>query len=157
MSFYTPILMAFPFSFITDFLEKYVFKDWEFLKYLIVLIVIDTLVSWIYHIFFIKDFSSKGFGMIVVKLIVYGSIMIVSHVMGSFTINNMPQETFTWFRSLVLTALIVREGLSIIENAGKIYPAGIPVWIRKYLKDFDEHGQAIRPDLNNNNNKQESV
>lgn len=148
-SFTGPLLLAIPFSFITDSVEKYIFKDWEFLKFLVVLIILDTLLSWVYHIFFAQDFSSKGFGMIFVKLLTYGSLMIVGHVMGGFTINNLPQETFTWFRSLILTALIVREALSIVENTGKIYPQGVPLWIRKYLKDFDEHGSAIRPNKNN--------
>lgn len=151
-SFIYPLLFALPLSFFVDGIEKYIFKDWEFLKFLVVLIALDTLLSWIYHIFFTQDFSSKGFGMIFVKLITYGALMIVGHVMGSFSINNLPQETFTWFRSLILTALLVREALSIVENTGKIYPQGVPLWIRKYLKDFDEHGFAIRP----NNNKEEN-
>ena len=87
MSLYFPVLLSIPISFsnTTSFIEKYVFRDWEFLKYLMILIVIDTLVSWVYHIKN-KDFSSKGFSMIITKLFIYSAILIVSHVMGNFTV-----------------------------------------------------------------------
>jgi phage-related holin len=143
-SFFYPLLMAIPLSPIVDWIEKYMFKDWEFVKYLIVLITIDTIVSWTYHLIH-KDFSSKGFAMIFMKLLVYTSLLIVAHVLGSFTIDGQPNNTFTWFRSLMCTALLVREAISIVENVGKINPELVPVWIRKYLKDFDENGFAKKP------------
>ena len=64
---------------IVDWIEKYIFRDWEFLKFLVVLIVIDTLVSWVFHLRK-KDFSSKGFAMIMTKLFVYSCLLIVAHV-----------------------------------------------------------------------------
>jgi phage-related holin len=119
--------------------KKYIFRDWEFLKFLVVLIVIDTLVSWVFHLRK-KDFSSKGFAMIMTKLFVYSCLLIVAHVLGGYTIDGQVTTTFTWFRSLMSTALIVRESVSIVENAGKISPNLVPSWIRKYLRDFDENG-----------------
>ena len=60
-SFYFPVLLSIPISFsnTASFIEQYVFRDWEFLKYLMILVVVDTLVSWVFHLKN-KDFSSKG-------------------------------------------------------------------------------------------------
>lgn len=61
-SFYFPIFLSLPLSFVstTAFIEEYIFSDWEFLKYLMILIIVDTIISWVYHLKN-KDFSSKGF------------------------------------------------------------------------------------------------
>ena len=146
-SFCYPLLVAIPLSPIVDWIEKYIFRDWEFLKFLVVLIVIDTLVSWVFHLRK-KDFSSKGFAMIMTKLFVYSCLLIVAHVLGRYTIDGQVTTTFTWFRSLMSTALIVRESVSIVENAGKISPNLVPSWIRKYLRDFDENGFLKMKDKN---------
>lgn len=146
-SFFFPLLVAIPLSPIIDWIEKYIYKDWEFLKFLVVLIVIDTIISWIYHIIH-KDFSSKGFGMILIKLIIYGALLVIAHVLGNYTIDGQTTTTFTWFRSLMCTALLVRESISIIENIGKLNANLVPLWIRKYLKDFDEHGFVKNPQNN---------
>lgn len=146
-SYVLPLIVAIPISPIVDLTEKYLFKDWEFLKFLVVLIIIDTIISWIYHILH-KDFSSKGIGMIFIKLIVYAALLIVGHVLGNYTIDGHASETFTWFRSLMCTALLVRESISIIENVGKLNPNLVPLQIRKILKDFDENGR-VNVDLKN--------
>ena len=146
-SFCYPLLVAIPLSPIVDWIEKYIFRDWEFLKFLVVLIVIDTLVSWVFHLTK-KDFSSKGFAMIITKLFVYSCLLIVAHVLGGYTIDGQITTTFTWFRSLMSTALIVRESVSIVENAGKISPNLVPSWVRKYLRDFDENGFLKMKDKN---------
>lgn len=141
MSLYFPVLLSIPISFsnTASFIEKYVFRDWEFLKYLMILIVIDTLVSWVYHIKN-KDFSSKGFSMIITKLFIYSAILIVSHVMGNFTVEGGNVEIYAWFRAVVCNALIIRESISIVENAARVSPTLVPQRIRKYLSDFDEFG-----------------
>ena len=147
-SFYLPIILSIPLSFstTTSFIEQYVFRDWEFLKYLMILVVIDTIVSWIYHLKN-KDFSSKGFGMIAIKLIIYSSLLIVSHVIGNFTVEGGSIESYTWFRSVVCNALIIRESISIVENASKLYPGLVPQRIKKYLDDFDENGSLKKKEV----------
>lgn len=147
-SFYLPIILSIPLSFSTtaSFIEQYVFRDWEFLKYLMILVVIDTVVSWIYHLKN-KDFSSKGFGMIAIKLIIYSSLLIVSHVIGNFTVEGGSIESYTWFRSVVCNALIIRESISIVENASKLYPGLVPQRIKKYLDDFDENGSLKKKEV----------
>lgn len=136
-----PLLLSVPLSCasVTAFIEKYVYNDWEFLKYLMILIIIDTVISWIYHLKQ-KDFSSKGFGTIFIKILIYSGMLIVSHVIGNFTVEGGNVEIYTWFRSVVCNALIIRESISIIENSAKISPTLVPARIRKYLVDFDENG-----------------
>lgn len=140
-SFYFPVLLSIPISFsnTASFIEQYMFRDWEFLKYLMILVVVDTLVSWVFHLKN-KDFSSKGFGMIAMKLIIYGALLIVSHVLGNFTIEGGSVESYTWFKSVVCNALIIRESISIVENTSKLCPNLVPSQIKKYLADFDENG-----------------
>lgn len=147
-SYMYPLLLAVPISPIVHWFEKYVFHDWEFIKYLVVLIVIDTLISWIYHIRE-KDFSSKGFGMILTKLFSYTALLSLGHILSSYTIKNDEITTFTWINSLICTSLLIREGISIIENVSKLNSNLVPTWLRKLLRDFDENGFINRP-----NNKQ---
>ena len=140
-SFYIPFLLSAPLSCVsvTTFIEKYVYNDWEFLKYLMILIIIDTIISWFYHLKK-KDFSSKGFGMIFMKILIYSGLLIISHVIGNFTVEGGNVEHYAWFRSVVCNALIIRESISIIENSAKITPTLVPTRVRKYLADFDENG-----------------
>lgn len=78
--------------------------------------------------------------MIITKLFIYSAILIVSHVMGNFTVEGGNVEIYAWFRAVVCNALIIRESISIVENAAKVSPTLVPQRIRKYLSDFDEFG-----------------
>ena len=116
MSFYIPIVVAIPITPFVGWFEKYVFGDWEFLKFLVVLMIVDTLIGFLHHIKK-KDFSVEGFE----KILIIGG--------------------FEWFRVTICTALIVREALSILNNIQKVYPNVLPPRIRKYLKYYDETGE----------------
>ena len=130
--------IAFPLNVIlnVDFFKTYVFSDWEFVKWLAVLMVVDTFLGLLKH-WFARDISSKGYGMVGKKLIVYSAVMILAHVLSSFTVNNQPVTTLEWFGSFGCTVLMVREGLSIIENIEAILPGFFPKSIVSRLKDFD--------------------
>lgn len=143
-SFMYPLLFALPISPFVNWIEKYVFHDWEFVKYLIIMICIDTAISWVYHIKE-KDFSSKGFGMIFVKLFSYFALLSVGHVLSSYTVDGNASETFSWINSLICTSLLIRESISIVENVSKLNPNLVPLWLRKVLKDFDENGCINKP------------
>ena len=52
--------MALPIAPILEFIEKYVFGDWEFVKFLIVLVVIDTVLGFIKN-FMEHDIISREF------------------------------------------------------------------------------------------------
>lgn len=129
--------LSFP---IFKIVEKYFFADWEFLKFLFVLVIGDTVLGFYKH-FKHKTLSSKAWGKIINKLISYGSLLIVSHVLGSFTIKGETIHSFGWLHTLVFASLMVKEGISIIENIGAINENLVPKWLLKKLKEFDKNGK----------------
>ena len=44
-SYYWPFVIAIPIAPIMDWIEKYLWNDWEFLNWLVIFIVIDTMTS----------------------------------------------------------------------------------------------------------------
>ena len=56
-------LIALPLSPLLELFERYVFGDWEFVKWLIVLVCVDTVLGFVKHWLSI-DISSKAYGMI---------------------------------------------------------------------------------------------
>lgn len=132
------IMLSVPFSMITGFFEKYIFSDWEFVKWLIVLMAVDTVLGFIKH-FIRNDISSRAWGMILKKIIIYSSVLALTHVLSNFCVAGIQVDSFLWFRTFACTALIVREGLSIIENIEEIYPGFFPSWVVKRFKEFDSN------------------
>jgi len=139
-SFALPCVVAAPASLVLDMFQKYIFSDWEFLRFLIVFMALDTLVSWWYHILK-KTFSSRGFSQLFVKIITYSILLILAHGFAAYTVGGETFEPLKWFRAFICTALLVREGISIVENLNKIKPGIIPTTISKYMKDFNEKGE----------------
>lgn len=140
MSFMYPILIAVPISPLILWFEKYVFNDWEFVKFLVVLMVVDTILGFAFHLKK-HDISLEGFEKIIIKLLSYGAALIVAHNLSSFTIAGDPVSSFNWFRALICTALMVREGLSIFKMIDRLSPGLISPRIKKYLKYYDEEGE----------------
>lgn len=129
---------------VIQFLEYFVFNDWEFLGFMVILIVIDTILGF-WRGLKDKCISSKGFGMIFRKLFVYMSLLILSHVLVNFTIEGEQSIIFLWFDDLVYSAILLRESISILENVAIIYPNTISIKILEKLKDFDLNGKVKSP------------
>lgn len=130
------ILLSVPISPFTELFERYVFGDWEFVKWLVVLVIVDTGLGFIKH--WIKhDVSSKAYGMIAKKILVYSCVLILSHVMSNFEVAGSAVDSFVWFRYFACSALMVREALSIVENVEEICPGFFPKAIITKLKGFD--------------------
>ncbi len=121
-------------------LEKYIFGDWEYMLFLLLLIVGDTLLGF-YLAWRSHTIESRAWAKIVEKLITYFSLLIVCHILADYTIDGQKFEYFAWAKHLGYSALIVRESISIIENAGKIRPNLLPTWILKRLQKFDKTGK----------------
>lgn len=135
---FSSAIIAMPASIYLQFFNKYIFSDWDFLKYLVVLMVLDTFLGFIKH-WIVKDVSSKAYGMIAKKIMVYCAVMILANVIQGFTVNGEQQATLEWFSTFCCTMLMVREGLSIVENVEAIMPGTFPTKIIKRLKDFDSN------------------
>lgn len=126
--------------------EKYLFADWQFLWFLFVLILLDTILglwkSWKY-----QNLSSRGFAGFFEKVALYASFLILVHVLMTFTVEGKPLRVFGWINNVFYSAIVVREAISVIENIGAIKPDLIPSWILAYLKKFDSSGKLA--DLKN--------
>jgi phage-related holin len=118
------------------FIEKYFFADWDFLMFLGVLIIGDTILGFIVH-YKSKTISSNGFAKFFTKLLIYFSVLILTHVLTHYKINGVPCITFAWITQLIYTAVIIRECISILENVALINPTIIPGWITTRLKKFE--------------------
>lgn len=117
-------------------IEKYVYSDWEFLKFLFVIIAVDTVLG-IYKAIAGRNVSSKGFGMLFRKILVYCGALVATSVLVRFSVDGGVQAAFRFMDNVVFSAIMVREAISIFENIAEIEPDALPKWILKYLKRFD--------------------
>ncbi len=127
---------------INGVIEKYFFNDWEFLIFLFIMIGLDTVLGFLKH-YKRGTVSSKAWGKIISKIISYGGLLIVGHILAVFTVQGDNITSFNWIRTFVYTSLMVKEGISIIENIGAINQSFIPKWLLKKLKEFDEQGKFL--------------
>jgi hypothetical protein len=97
------------------------------------LVLLDTITGFWKHLK-LKRLSSEGWGKFVVKVIIYWMfIKLVDKLIVA--------DILEFVGDLMLSGLIVREAISVIENMGVIYPGIIPAWILKKLKDFEDDGE----------------
>ncbi|UOR06744.1 phage holin family protein [Hymenobacter aerilatus] len=122
--------------------EKYLFKDWQFLGFLSVLIMVDTFtaVGYAWHM---GTLSSRAFSRLFKKLLIYMGLLIMAHVMSSFTVNGQPNFLFQHFNWLIFISIMVREALSIVENIGAMEPSLVPPWVRRRLAALNESGPSL--------------
>lgn len=135
-----PLVLAFTWSGIAGLFNTYIFNDWSFLVYLVIMIMIDTILG-VWKAFKYGNLSSARFGGLVVKSVLYAMFLVVIHNLTNFSTNTVTTSIFQWVEELCYAALLVREAISIIENIGAIKPDLLPKWILKRLKSFDENGQ----------------
>lgn len=119
----------------TKIIETYLFSDYEFLIWLFILICLDTLTGMIYA-WKEKTFSSFGFSKVIIKVLLYAIALIVVNVLQKFTIGGSHVPVFDWIDYFLLTAMILREAISIFENIARIEPTLLPKWIVTHLKAF---------------------
>ena len=125
-----------------QFVEQYLFSDWEFLKFLLILVGIDTVLGvylgW-------KNFrlSSSTFSKLFMKMIVYLLFLVLTHILAHFTVNGEKNTLFDWFSSIAYAGIMVREGLSILENLTGINPNLLPSWVIDRLKNIDKTGPSV--------------
>ena len=129
-------LLTVPVTPILGAIDKYIFGDWEFVKFLVVVMVLDTVLGFVKH-WIRKDVSSKAWGMIGRKVIVYATVLVLAHVLCNFKIGDKVVDSFIWFRYFACSALMVREAISIIENVEEISPGFFPTWVIKKLNGFN--------------------
>jgi toxin secretion/phage lysis holin len=138
---FVALLLSLTFNPHIYFIETYLFSDWQFLKFLLILITIDTCLgvylSWMHY-----EVSSYGFAKVFQKLVVYLVFLVLIHILCHFTVYGERNTLFTWLTSLGYGGILVREGISILEHLALINPNLLPQWLIKRLKDFDHTGNT---------------
>ena len=100
--------------------ERYVFSDWDFLAYLLVMMLCD-LASGLGVA--LKDrvaVTSIGLRRTVLKCIQYGLFLIVMHVLAHFTIKGEEQIAYHYITQGAFILLMGIEGKSVLENLKKM-------------------------------------
>jgi hypothetical protein len=121
------------------FFETYVFADWQFLTFFLILQLIDTFLVF-YKAVVAKSFTTKLLGIIFQKIVIYICFLILVHILANYTIEGERNVFFGWFTAVAYSAVMVRESIAILENISSIRPELIPFWILKRLKEYDKSG-----------------
>ncbi|OUJ68667.1 bacteriophage holin [Hymenobacter crusticola] len=124
--------------------EKYLFSDWDFLSFLLVLILVDTVMG-VQRSWKLRTVSSRGFSRIFIKLCLYANMLILSHVMTHFTVRGNPNVLFQWFDYFMYSCMMAREGLSILEHIAFIEPRMVPKALRLRLAVIADEGIVAIP------------
>lgn len=137
-------IAAIPLTALTEW-TKYLVQDWEFAKWIAVLVVVDTVLGMVKHIIR-KDLSSEDFwGGFAKKIFVYIVLMILSNVLASYTVGGEAVGATSWMSRYLCIFMVVREAISILENTNAIYPI-LPKGLIKRFRDFGEKGEYIKPE-----------
>ncbi len=96
--------------------EKYFFADWQFLKYLGVLVMLDTITGVMKAVKRNEAITSYGLRRTVVKIVQYGIFLIVVHVLDNFEVKGESISFFGWIVTAAYSFLIGVEAKSVLEN-----------------------------------------
>ncbi len=129
---------------VVDFVEQYLFNDWEFLASMMTLIILDTCLG-TYRNLKQRTLSSLNFGKVLRKIILYSTLLIVTHVFRHFKVHGVEVHFFTWMDYFMYSAIMVKELISILEHISSIHPGLVPPWIIGRLKQFRETGKMDIP------------
>lgn len=104
--------------------QKYIFHDIEYLKWLMILVALDLLTGmtkvWAKDGF--NAITSKGMRMTIVKFVQYGSFLVVTNVLTSFTVNGKEASPISFVGDWAFILLILIEAKSIYENIVEMNP-----------------------------------
>lgn len=140
----TLLLSASIFAVLSELFEKYLFNDWQYLIFMVTLVAIDSVLG-AYAAYKRKELSSKGWGKIIEKLLIYFSFLVMTHVLMFVTINGQKVTLLSWLDDTLFFAILIREAISVVENAALINPGLVPKWLLAKLKSFDNDGNPTPP------------
>lgn len=141
---------AMPLSIVMYYIQKYLFDEWEFAGFLVILMVIDTLAGFIFA-WKLKKINKDNFSKVFVKAFAYAAFAITVHVLTHVKIGGNQIPFLEYVDYLALSGLIVREAISILDKLAKLSPGLVPKWLRKRLKDFDNLSGNLIDSKNNVN------
>ena len=120
------------------FFQKYLFSDWEALTYVSVAVFVDT-VTGMYAAWRVSrkgqgpPLSSSAFARLGDKMLVYGSLFVLGHVLYSFTVKGEDITLLHNFNLAAVMFMLLRETWSIIENFTKL-GIKLPSWLTNIVK-----------------------
>lgn len=130
-----------PVTIVTQGLQ-YVFQDWEFAKWIAVLVGIDTILGVWKHLVH-KDASSESFfSRFSRKIVIYVLLLMLSNAASNATIGGSTVGPMQWIGTYICVFMMVREIFSCVENIQAIYPI-FPTSFVKRLKDFNDRGEYV--------------
>lgn len=138
------LIYASVFATLSQLFEKYLFNDWQYLIFLVTIVFIDSILG-AYAAYKRQELSSRGWGKIIEKLLIYFSFLVMTHVLMFVTINGQVVTLFSWLDDTLFFAILIREAISIVENAALINPSLVPKWLLAKLKSFDNDGNPPPP------------
>ncbi|MBC6988569.1 phage holin family protein [Hymenobacter sp. BT491] len=130
--------------------QKYVFADWNFIGYLLVVFVVDTALGVWLSLKQHRHHSRQFRGMFE-KFIQYGAVLIMVHVLCEFTVDGQKNSILVMlvphFKAVMYLAVLWAEVKSIDENLRGLGFKGLPFppFLRKRLADWEETGQLAQP------------
>lgn len=130
-----------PVTIVTQGLQ-YVFQDWEFAKWIAILVGIDTVLGVWKHLVH-KDASSESFfSRFSKKIVIYVLLLMLSNIAINATIGGTVIGPMQWIGTYICVFMMVREIFSCVENIQAIYPI-FPTSFVKRLKDFNDRGEYV--------------
>lgn len=123
---------------IMAFIERYMFNDWSYLKFLVIACTLDfiTGVTKVWVVQGSAFITSKGFRDSVSKIVQYGAFIIITHVLTHFEVGGVKYIQLDWLDSAAYIALILIEGKSVYENIVAINPK--MDFLRPLIKKLDD-------------------
>jgi len=135
------LIFSLPCTLLVNVLQ-YVYRDWEFAKWIALAILIDTVVSIAKH-WLHKDISSETFwAKFAKKIFVYMMLLITSNLLSNYTVGGHVIGSTRWIGEYLCVFMLIREAISILENINAIMPI-VPKWLLRRLKDFNDNGEYI--------------
>ena len=138
----TSVIAAIFFAPFMALVQKYLINDLHLLINVFVLVVIDTIFG-IILAYKLNKISSSGFGKLIKKMLIYILIIIA---MKQGHINHPESAVRTlmeWVDGWVYAAIIIRELLSIFENAAMLGYFNVPKIIKEKLELIIEEGPEV--------------
>lgn len=126
--------------------EKYFFSDWDYARFLVSAIVIDTILG-IYKNFKLATLDWGAFDRFFAKIVAYCSALAAVHILSEFTIKNENQGVFDWLTIIVYTSVMVLEARSIFKHINQIYPNQL---VQAIIDFFDSILKKQQEKLKNN-------
>lgn len=128
-------------------IETYIYNDWDFLVWVIIMVGLD----WIWAVYLAwktKSISAEGFKKGGEKLAQYATLLILGHILYNVRSGGAQMVAFSYMTLLIHGYIITLESISILEKQAAINPRLVPKWLLDKLKSYRDTGKL---DHNENN------